>query len=252
MVGEFQIQNHEINDNSLSLRDRYAFQRPKVKVESEYRPNLRVINGGPMKPRRTTPDEATSTDHQENDISNDSLEPIRVKIISLGDVKVGKSCVIKKHCEPNRFNSIYIPTIGVDYGVKAASKKMNDGNMLDIKIDFFDLSGDTDYYEVRNEFYSNADGVLLMFDVTSKQSFESLTNWLEEAAKFGLSQDGTTLVVMGNKIDQYPRAVTEQEGTSFAMQNNAVYFETSAKTGVGVEDVFDYILADTCKKGFYN
>ena len=50
-----------------------------------------------------------------------------------------------------------------------------------------------------------------MFDVTQKQSFESLSNWLEEAAKFGLSSESATVVVVGSKIDQYPREVTEQE-----------------------------------------
>jgi len=75
--------------------------------------------------------------------SSDELEPMRVKIITLGDARVGKSCLIKKHCEPTRFVSNYIPTIGVDYGVKAISKKMNSGeNMVEIKIDFFDLSGE--------------------------------------------------------------------------------------------------------------
>ena len=72
---------------------------------------------------------------------NDQLGPIRVKIITLGDVRVGKSSVIKKHCEPKRSASSYISTIGVDYGVKSTSKKMNEGTSLDIKIDFFDLSG---------------------------------------------------------------------------------------------------------------
>jgi len=73
------------------------------------------------------------------------------------------------------------------------------------------FAGDPDYYEVRNEFYKNADGVLLMFDVTHKTSFESLGNWLGEAAKFGLSSESAAIVVVGNKIDQYPREVTEQE-----------------------------------------
>ena len=84
----------------------------------------------------------TKTTAQQSDSNNnESLEQIRVKIISLGDQEVGKSRLVKKYCEPARFNSTYVPTIGVDYGVKATSKKMNDGRMLDIKLDFFDLSG---------------------------------------------------------------------------------------------------------------
>ena len=90
-----------------------------------------------------------------------------------------------------------------------------------------------------------------MFDVTYKRSFESLNNWLAELRKFGLNSNNTTLVIVGNKIDKYPREVTEQEGTSFAIESSLTYFETSAKSGVGVEDVIDYVLADTLKRGFY-
>lgn len=68
-------------------------------------------------------------------------EPVRIKVVTLGSTKVGKSCFVKKFCEPNRFASSYIPTIGVDYGVKTVSKSMNDDRMVDIKIDFYDLSG---------------------------------------------------------------------------------------------------------------
>ena len=108
------------------------------------------------------------------------------------------------------------------------------------------------FSEVRNEFYENVDALLLMFDVTCKKSFESLTKWIGEAAKFGLTSDSTIMAVVGNKIDKYPREVTEQQGTSFAVEHNASYWETSAKTGVGVEDMFDCILQDACKRGFYN
>ena len=68
-------------------------------------------------------------------------EPIRVRIITVGDVRSGKSATIKKYCEPTRFVSKHIPTVGVDYGVKSTTKNMSDGS-TDIKIDFFDLSGE--------------------------------------------------------------------------------------------------------------
>lgn len=55
---------------------------------------------------------------------------------------MGKSCLIKKYCEKNRFVSNYIPTIGVDYGVKATTTKFNDGRISEVKIDFFDFSGE--------------------------------------------------------------------------------------------------------------
>ena len=55
---------------------------------------------------------------------------------------MGKSCLIKKYCEPSRFASSYIPTIGVDYGVNAVKKDLKDGKSVDIMIDLYDLSGE--------------------------------------------------------------------------------------------------------------
>ncbi|KAL7539576.1 hypothetical protein ACHAWF_006449 [Thalassiosira exigua] len=199
----------------------------------------------------------------------------RVKIIAIGDRLAGKTCLIKRFCEPKRFSAEHVPTIGelstgawkeakhpnahfvpfresgVDYGVKKTSTRMSDGKVLDIKIDFFDLSGDPDYYDVRNEFYKKVDTVLLLFDLGNKKSFCSLGSWLEEAEKFGVSAESSTLVVVGNKLDKHPREVTELQGTNFAVENNATYFETSAKTGACVDDMFEYVLQEMCKRGFY-
>lgn len=77
-----------------------------------------------------------------SDKSNPPKEPIRIKILTLGSTRVGKSCFVKKYCEPTRFASSYIPTIGVDYGVKSVSRKACSGDVVDIKIDFYDLSGE--------------------------------------------------------------------------------------------------------------
>ena len=68
-------------------------------------------------------------------------DQVRVRIITVGDVCAGKSSTIKKYCEPTRFVSKCIPTVGVDYGVKSTKKSMSGGS-TDIKIDFFDLSGE--------------------------------------------------------------------------------------------------------------
>lgn len=69
-------------------------------------------------------------------------EPIRIKVLTLGSIRVGKSCFVKKYCEKNRFESSYVPTIGVDYGVKHVTRDMVNTSSLSIKIDFFDLSGE--------------------------------------------------------------------------------------------------------------
>jgi hypothetical protein len=79
----------------------------------------------------------------------------RLKILSIGDSQAGKSCLIKRYCE-NKFIPKYIPTIGVDYGVKPVTV-----GSTPIRINFFDLSGIDAYAEIRNEFYKDTQGVRL-------------------------------------------------------------------------------------------
>ena len=102
-------------------------------------------------------------------------KPVRVRIISLGDVRVGKSCLIKKYCEPTRFVRNHIPTIGVDYGVKAIPRKMNDGRLLELKIDFFDLSGKIKCPPCMPITYSQGSYLLLHF--VSSQAIPTTTRY---------------------------------------------------------------------------
>ncbi len=79
-------------------------------------------------------------------------------------------------------------------------------------------AGDPDYFDVRIEFYKNkVNGILFVFDVTNEKSFESLGMWFEEADKYGISSE-TVKIVVGNKIDLYPREVTEQQVNNISIQ----------------------------------
>lgn len=160
--------------------------------------------------------------------NNNNTEAIlRIKIISMGDGGVGKSCVIKRYCE-EKFVSKYISTIGIDYGVKPV---VVDGR--EVRVNFWDLSGHPEFFEVRNEFYKDTQGALLMFDVSSQRSFEALDTWLREARKF--SGGSFPCIVCGNKVDKHNRAVDEQSGRGWAESRGYAYFETSAKTGANVD-----------------
>ena len=92
-----------------------------------------------------------------------------------------------------------MPTIGIDFGVT----KVNVMN-LDIKVNIFDTSGNQVFYEVRNEFYKDTQGVLLVFDISNKGSFDSLAKWLQELKRHLESEDmmeRIVVVVCGNKSD---------------------------------------------------
>ncbi|GAB5369861.1 hypothetical protein AAMO2058_001443000 [Amorphochlora amoebiformis] len=168
---------------------------------------------------------------------------VRIKVVSMGDSQVGKSCLIKRHCE-HKFVSKYIPTIGVDFGVRPV--KMEERTM---KVNFWDLSGNSVYFDIRNEFYKQAQGLLLVFDVTSRSTLTSLEKWVKEYKSF--SHSGPVAgVVCGNKVDKRKRAVTQAEGEAWAKNHGFTYFETSAKSGMNVENafvqLFDSIYRHVC------
>lgn len=137
----------------------------------------------------------------------------RIKILSLGDANVGKSCLIKRYCE-SRFVPEYVATIGVDYGVKPwYPDSQVEGELYDsspcftliVRVNFWDLAGEDVYFHVRNEFYQDTEGLLLVFDVTQKSTFEHIESWLEEMSSCTGKPKSELLmecaaVLVGNKV----------------------------------------------------
>ncbi|XP_056372167.1 dnaJ homolog subfamily C member 27, partial [Oenanthe melanoleuca] len=161
---------------------------------------------------------------------------LRVKVISMGNAEVGKSCIIKRYCE-KRFVSKYLATIGIDYGVTKVQIRDRE-----IKVNIFDMAGHPFFYEVRNEFYKDTQGVLLVYDVGSKESFDSLDSWLaemkQELGPHG-SMENVVFVVCANKVDAGKlRVVDESEGRLWAESRGFLYWETSAQSGEGIQEMF--------------
>jgi DnaJ family protein C protein 27 len=137
---------------------------------------------------------------------------LRLKIISLGNISVGKSCLIKRYCE-KRFISKYMATIGIDYGVTRLRIRN-----YDLRMNIFDFSGHPLFYEVRNEFYRDVQGILLVFDLTNRRSFEINLNNTQKSP--------VVIFVIGNKND-LKRVVEENEAKLWANIRGYQYFETS-------------------------
>ncbi|XP_060042649.1 dnaJ homolog subfamily C member 27 isoform X4 [Erinaceus europaeus] len=197
---------------------------------------------------------------------------LRIKVISMGNAEVGKSCIIKRYCE-KRFVSKYLATIGIDYGVTKVQVRDRE-----IKVNIFDMAGHPFFYEgtaqlcclivvwritpvtsepqVRNEFYKDTQGVILVYDVGQKESFDALDAWLVEM-KQDLGPHGNmeniVFVVCANKIDcAKHRCVDESEGRLWAESKGFLYFETSAQTGEGISEMFQtfYLnILDVCEHG---
>ncbi|KAJ8322064.1 hypothetical protein KUTeg_000535 [Tegillarca granosa] len=125
---------------------------------------------------------------------------------------IQESCIIKRYCE-KRFVHKYLATIGIDYGVTKVVIKDKD-----IKVNIFDMAGHPIFYEVRNEFYKDTQGAVLTYDVSNRNSFESLDAWLLEMQNEIGNQaesDNVVVCVCANKIDK-KRVVDESEGRLWA------------------------------------
>jgi small GTP-binding protein len=159
----------------------------------------------------------------------------KIKIVSLGESRVGKSCLIKRFCEGNRFVPQYIPTIGIDYGARQFSV-----DNIQFYAHFWDMSGDDSYFEVRNEFYGDTDGFLIVFDLSTRDSFTQLGRWIDEAKRYGA--DVSVAVLCGNKQDSGKLLVSNDEANAFAKKLGIPYFDTSAKSGKNVAEAFTQLF----------
>ena len=162
-------------------------------------------------------------------------------MITIGDTEVGKSCIIKRYCE-KRFVSKYLMTIGIDYGVTK-----NVANSRVTKLNIFDMSGHVAFAEVRREFYTDANCILLVFDASNKDSFRNLDSWFDEAKREIGGESNLSKVqciLCANKIDKN-RNVSEIDGKNWAAIHGFSYMECSAFDGTGVNDLFELIFSTT-------
>ena len=180
-----------------------------------------------------------------------ATKPLRLRIVLVGDEQTGKSCLIKRYCE-KRFVTKYLPTIGIDYG---ATKIYVDKR--EVRIHIFDTSGNPLFVEVRNEFYKDAHGILMVFDITKRHTFESLSRWLAEI-EFQLKSDfdvKPVVLICGNKIEMRSNGngnadtyVDDYEAKLWADVHGFTYCEASASTGQGVGDMFHTFFSQIVKQ----
>jgi len=153
-----------------------------------------------------------------------------LKLIVIGDAGVGKSCILHRFVN-NRFQQ-ESHTIGVEFGskiIEVAGKR--------VKLQIWDTAGQERFRSVTRGYYRGSAGVILVYDVCSRDSFYHVATWLEDAKT--LTGDDIVLLLVGNKTDlSDAREVAYLEAARFAQENGLIFFETSARTGDGVDEVF--------------
>ncbi|OMJ76005.1 hypothetical protein SteCoe_24718 [Stentor coeruleus] len=163
------------------------------------------------------------------------------KYIIVGDSCVGKSCFMLRFTD-NRFRADHDVTIGVEFG----SKIIRIGKTL-IKIQIWDTAGQENFRSIARSYYRGAVGVIIMYDITNKDSFINIYRWLNELKE--QSSHKFSIVLVGNKLDLAThRVVKPEEALEFAINNEMLFSEASALTGVNVESVFVRSATEIMKK----
>ena len=175
----------------------------------------------------------TEQDSNEDSVDN-SVSVTRPKIIFVGDAGVGKTTIICRIMD-NPFLEVYEPSIGVDFMSK--NIKYQGQN---IKLQMWDTAGQEKYKGLIPSYVRNSSIVFLVYDISSKSSFDNIPNWI----KFIKSIENTTLILCGNKIDLDKREVKKEEGEELAKKESISFFEVSAKTEENIKNMFYNVVAD--------
>uniref|UniRef100_A0A2K5WQ27 Ras-related protein Rab-4 n=1 Tax=Macaca fascicularis TaxID=9541 RepID=A0A2K5WQ27_MACFA len=153
------------------------------------------------------------------------------KFLVIGNAGTGKSCLLHQFIE-KKFKDDSNHTIGVEFG----SKIINVGGKY-VKLQIWDTAGQERFRSVTRSYYRGAAGALLVYDITSRETYNALTNWLTDARM--LASQNIVIILCGNKKDlDADREVTFLEASRFAQENELMFLETSALTGENVEEAF--------------
>ncbi|NHJ22460.1 MAG: GTP-binding protein [Candidatus Lokiarchaeota archaeon] len=164
------------------------------------------------------------------------------KICIVGNGGVGKTSMVLRYCE-NTFKESYLMTIGSNFSTKTVD--LSDYPQLQVKLQLWDLAGQKHFSFVRPPFYRGATGIIYVFDLTRRSSFADLLEWRDEVEKV-IGQKPSLLI--GNKLDLAhigQREVAAQDGEALKEEMHAMqYYETSAKEGDSVEEVFKVLTLE--------
>ena len=171
-----------------------------------------------------------------------------LKYIIIGDAAVGKSNLLLRYAH-GQFKPEYQLTIGVEFG----AKNIQINNKV-FRIQIWDTAGQENFRSITRAYYKNSVCALVVYDISSRDSFNNVSTWIEDCKN--QSPKTIFMVLVGNKCDlNDKRQVTAEEGKDLADRNEMLFFETSAKEGINVEEIFLNSANEISKKidqGYYD
>ena len=177
---------------------------------------------------------AINTNSQEKSILTKQYDDL-FKLVIIGDSGVGKSCLLLRFTD-DTFTENYYSTIGVDFRFKC----LEIGERK-CKLQIWDTAGQERFKTVTSAYYRGADGIIIVFDQTEKDSFNNIENWIEDISRY--STDDPVKIILANKDDikSDKKAVSDMDINELEKKTGIEVIKTSAKTGEKVKYAFEKI-----------
>ena len=166
-----------------------------------------------------------------------------IKILTLGESTVGKTSIVTKVCD-DTFTGQQMATTGIDS--RQFTIKYNEDTV--VRISLWDTAGQERFNNITKQYFNKVDGILLVYDITSRTSFNKIHNWINEINNV-ITPNELGIVLLGNKNDlELQREVQKDEGSVLGKELNMPFFETSAKTGKNLKESIALLSQIAIKK----
>ena len=157
------------------------------------------------------------------------------KVLLLGDSTVGKTCILLKYTD-KIFQETHKMTIGLDQRLKTMTLQSG----KEVKLQIWDTAGQDRFRSITKNYYKGSHGIILIYYVTSLKTFENVKSWVSQIHEE--ISDKVVIYLVGNKIDMDDeRKVQTEEGQKLAEELGVPFVETSAKSGVNIDNIFSDI-----------
>lgn len=152
------------------------------------------------------------------------------KLLVIGESGVGKTCMLLRFAD-GHFEENFLSTIGVDFKVKEITV-----DEKRVKLQIWDSAGQERFRNITASYYRNCNGIIIVYDITSLDSFNKVSEWIEEVRRYVPT---APLLLVGNKVDmEDKREVQKELGEKLAEKLGLIFLETSAMTAYNIEESF--------------
>jgi len=212
--------------------------------DSQNSENIKGISNSLYQNQNPNFEEEKDEQNKSNSDEEVNVKTYNAKLVFLGDSSVGKTSIIRRYCE-NKFEEFScMATVSAAY----RNKKVKIDPFTEINMQIWDTAGQEKYRSMTRGYLRGANGIFIVFDLSSMKSFNSLMSWMEEIRDSDVDKNCVKILI-GNKFDFLHKEVDEETINKYVEENNLKYLNVSAKDSINIEAMFE-MMGNACAKVF--